>query len=141
METEYHDEEDEVNALEEYRNDKAYLAEVCAAGKLEDLADAAIAELVAGISELVAELVTEREHPTSVLQCAACQRLAVVRNARLEAENLRLAQFEEAVRGNCFDRNSVDMSGKVRWARSVAVRSQLRQIFDVYGSEPLTPDG
>lgn len=36
-----------MSAVDEYRKEKAYLAEVCAAGTLEDLADAAVAELEA----------------------------------------------------------------------------------------------
>lgn len=61
--------------------------------------------------------------------------------AELEAENERMKNLEDAVYAACFDHNSVDMSGKVHWARAVPVKSVLRQIFDAYGSEPLTPDG
>lgn len=60
------------------------------------------------ITTLEAELAAEREHPTSILQCAACQRLAVVRNAQLveraEQAEAALAKFKSQLCDGCgFD--------------------------------------
>lgn len=47
------------------------------------------------IAALEADLAAEREHPTNILQCAACQRIAVVQNAEL-TERAERAEAELA---------------------------------------------
>jgi hypothetical protein len=60
----------------------------------EDSHKAYEADLLARIAELGAELVEEREHPTNILQCAACQRLAVMQNVKISE---RAEQAEAAL--------------------------------------------
>lgn len=107
---------------------------------------AAIFEQQAAVLALKAELATEREHPTSILQCAACQRLAVVANARLEDENERLLGSVEVLHEALINqRGKLDLQGAIHrlyyaahWTpdRDVDARKLWEDVRDAAGFRP-----
>ena len=78
-----------MSAVEKYREGKVYLAEVCGAGTLEDLADAAIADLEAALAERDRDIT----RMTTLAQLDLTARLGLEKMIRLACDELANADW------------------------------------------------